>query len=475
MPAFQLENTSLWKDVSTIVNSPANNTFFDYTATIHTALEDYKAITLLSVDIVRDYHNNIGDQISAIFVISFGDYVKRFYPFKNNLELTIAYIPKSSNISKTPNTNKLTKQRYKMVFLPNENPHIDVTDFSMMDKLTLDHMEPVNVRVQLLDRSLEPLRIKMTSGIYLNVKPETLLRTVLGNEANNILVDGKPSIDSIDIYPPDNTDIRKHVVIPNNTHVLSMPTFMQEKMMGVYSAGIGNYLQTYNSKKTLFVYPLYNTQRFKTTQNTSKIIFYFMPKFRYKGIDNTYTQDGNIIKVVCSSDKHYMDDGETGYMDKGVGFIQADARSFMGKPVILDSNNVPQGSPAQISTYVANTSRDDGLNYAPNSQHAISANPFLGYSEVTRRNVSKIDLMWDHSDSSLIYPGMPCQFVFLENGNLATINGVVIYTHTIIAKTTKGLVNNLHVRNTFVSILAERRPKITQADTSASVQSPMPA
>jgi len=458
---FSIEKSPLWKDISKIMGSEVKDTFSSYTATIHTAVEDYSVLFLQQIDILRDYGANIGDVTFATFQLTFGDYVLRFYPFINNLELTITqyYLNKANSTNKNNNKNK---QRYKMVFLPHENLHVNLSEFQSMDKMTLDHLDIVTVKVQLLSRVLEPLRIIFTSGIYQKVKQETLLRTVIGKESQAVLVDGKPCLDSIDIYPPDNTDIQQHIIIPNQTLVVSLPTFLQEKMNGVYSSGIGSYLQNYNSKNTWFIYPLYNTSRYLTDKtNSSKAVFYFIPAYRYGGIDNTYRVDGNKIDILCTSDKKYVDDGDTRYMNEGVGFVQADARAFMGKPVVM-SEKGPKGNPARLTTFAANTSRDDGLNYTPSTGVGISSNPFVQYSIITKRNVSTIQISWEHSDNTLIYPGMPCEFVYLEDGKRKSIYGVIAKVQSFIYKTNKGALTANYLQNTSILIYAQRTPKTTQ-------------
>jgi hypothetical protein len=457
---FSIETSPLWRDISKIMGSDVKNTFSSYSATIHTAVEDYPVLFLQQIDILRDYAANIGDVTFATFQLTFGDYVLRFYPFINNLELTITqyYLNKAGN-----NNNNKSKQRYKMVFLPHENLHVNLSEFQSMDKMTLDHLDIVTVKVQLLSRVLEPLRIIFTSGIYQKVKPETLLRTVIGKESQSVLVDGKPCLDSIDIYPPDNTEIQQHIIIPNQTLLVSLPTFLQEKMNGVYSSGIGSYLQNYNSKNTWFIFPLYNTNRYLTDQtHSSKAVFYFIPAYRYGGIDNTYRVDGNKIDILCTSDKKYVDDGDTRYMNEGVGFVQADARAFMGKPVVM-SENGPKGNPARLTTFAANTSRDDGLNYTPSTRVGISSNPFVQYSIITKRNVSTIQVTWEHSDHTLIYPGMPCEFVYLEDGMRKSIYGIIAKVQSFIYKTNKGALTANYLQNTSILIYAQRTPKTTQA------------
>jgi hypothetical protein len=458
---FSIETSPLWNDITKVMGSPTKNTFASYTATIHTEFEDYPALYIEQIDISRDYEYNIGDITFVTFNLSFGDYVRRFYPFINNLEITItkSYLYKASTTADSKNT--IQKQRYKAVFLPHDNPHVDLSEFQSMDKTTLDHLNIVTVKIQLLSRVLEPMRISFTQGIYPKVRQETVLRAEFAKLSKNILVDGKPCLDALNLYPPDNTDIQKHIIIPNNTLSVSLPTFLQEKMNGVYSSGIGSYLQYYQSKNTWFIYPLYNTDRYKKDPtNGSKVIFYFVPAYRYGGIDNTYYVDGQKISILCTGDKKLVDDGDTRYMDQGVGFVQADARAYMAKPVVMKDSG-PQGNPARLTTFAANTSRSDGLNYAPSTEEGISSNPFKQYSLIAKRNVTAIQVTWEHSDNTIIYPGMPCHFVYLEDGQRKTIDGIIAKVQSFIYKTNKGALTPMYIESTTLIIYAQRKPKQT--------------
>lgn len=468
---YDIQKSSIWKDILQVISQPAINPMLVFQITIHTEYEDYAPIVLRHLDIVRNYESNFGDITLLTFDMAFGDYVHRFYPFTNNLEATVSvnYIEKTDNRTKKPNV--ISKRRYKMVFLPEENEHVNLSEYQAYDAETLNKLKILTVKVQLLDRILEPLRIKMTEGVYRKVKQETILRAVIAEQANQILVDGKPALGAIDIYPPDNTEIQQHIIIPHNTLIVSIPTFLQEKMNGVYNAGIGSYLQYYNKLYTWFVYPIYNPSRYTLDKTQhSKMVFYYMPSFQYNGIENTYRVDGNIVSVLCTSNKQYLDDGDTNYMNKGVGFMQSDARAYMKKPVVMTENG-PQGNPARLTSQVANAYRDDGLNYAPATAQEISSNPFLQYSKVAQRALAYIQLDWQHSDDSLIYPGMPCEFVYLENGVRKSVTGIIAQCHTFVHKANQGIVSAGFLRKSTLLIHAARMPKITQTPSGQAVTS----
>ena len=119
---MEIEQTALWADIRKIMSDGAKSVRFEYTALIHTAKEEFKAYQILSIDTVRDYVNNIGDAITLEFTLPLGDYTKLFYPNRSNLEITISRV-ELAEIGDKKASNKSTEQeRYKAIFLPEENP-----------------------------------------------------------------------------------------------------------------------------------------------------------------------------------------------------------------------------------------------------------------------------------------------------------------------------------------------------------------
>lgn len=423
-----LEKSPLWLDIKKILTAKTQRVRFEYKATIHTPKEDFTLTKILMVDIVRDYVKNIGDEVFIQGYMPLGDYVKRFYPYRNNIEITLQRTA-LFEAGQQKNTNDwIDVERYKALFLVDKNPPINANELTNMDKQSLDLIHIVTIELQLLNRSLEPLRIKTTGGIYKNEMQETVIKALVGGESLKVLVDGKPAIDGLDLYPPDNSEKQRHIVIPQGTHITAIPTFLQERMNGVYNAGIGTYLQTYNKKRYWFIYPLFNYTRF-SKDDRPKIIFYATPPYRYPIVERTFRIESDIIYALAMSTKRHLDKGEADLMDKGVGFRQADARAFMGKPVKI-SKEGPVGSFVNLVTETILKERDDNLNYAPVSDERISSNPFKQFSLVNQKVGSQIKFIWYNANPNLIYPGMPCKYVYLDNNTVKEIRGVVLFVHS---------------------------------------------
>jgi hypothetical protein len=263
---------------------------------------------------------------------------------------------------------------------------------------------------------------------------EDTIRALLGAESEKVLVDGKPSIDGVDLVPPDNKEIVSHVVIPHGTKVSMVPTILQNQVGGVYSRGLGTYFQTYEGKKLWFVYPTYDTERFN--QKGRKIVFYAVPQERFPHLDRTWHQDGDLIRVLVTAQRKYSDSAELAMMNEGSGYRMADAKAFMKKPVVL-SETGPQANRAKLNHEVVIKQRADGLNYAPVSQDGPSINAFLQRSKVLARSLAQLDFVWENSDPQLIFPGMPCKYNYLSQGKVVSLKGTILFVHSFSARVEK--------------------------------------
>lgn len=454
MIQHEIEKSALWLDIEPILKNKQASVMYDCRGMLHTEFEDLEIIKVIAVDTVRDYTKSIGDYIHVECTIALGDYVTKVYPQRHNLEYSLKIITLDATSGKDPLTDTVIS-RYKAIFLTDQNPPVSASELQRFSQESLNKADFVTLKLQLMDRSLEPLRIKSVSGVYRHTTQKTLLHTLLAGESNKILVDGRPSIDGIDIAEPDNTKINKHVMVKDGTLITELPSYIHEKMGGLYTSGVGNYLQVYNGKKLWFVYPLFDPRRFN--QFVSRCIFYSVPEQRFPELDRTYQVDGSVLKIISNSTKRYKDSAETELMNKGSGFRMTDANAFMKKPAKLD--NGVNASRAQLNHEVIASARADGLNYAPVS-NTISSNPFLEYAKVIMRDVGRIDITWQYANSNLLYPGMPCKYCYLEDGQIRELIGQVAHVHSFLSLQGQGLQAKTYMNQCVVTLLVTKAPSI---------------
>lgn len=450
---YEIEKSPLWLDIEPILQHKNNLTKFDCMGMLHTTKEDFPITKINMLDIVRDYTKSIGDYVHIECVLGLGDYIYKVYPYRSCLEFSLKLVTLSQmEAHKDPLTD--TKIiRYKAIFLPNVNPSVSGSELQKFDQESLNKSDFITLKLQLLDRALEPLRIKTTSGIYRHTAHKTLLHSLLTAESNKVLVDGNPSIDGVDITEPDNAKINQHVMIKDGTLLTELPSYLHEKMGGLYASGVGNYLQLYKGKRLWFVYPIFDPRRF--SQFANRCIFYSVPEQRFPELDRTYSVNSSILKIISNSTKRYHDTAESELMDKGSGFRMANAGSFMKKPADLKDGVV--ASRAKLNYEVIHKEREDGLNYAP-VVDTISSNPFLEYSKVIMRDVGRVDITWEHADPSLLYPGMPCKYCYLEDGKVVELIGQVAHVHSMLQLQGKGIASKMYHSHCVVTLLVTKAP-----------------
>ena len=445
-----LEDTAIWRTIEDIIYSDYKPARRIITGELHTEKTDFPIVKITHLDTVRDYINNIGDIIHVEFKMSLGDYMDVLYPYRHNLEFSLKV--KVLSDGDTPSKVKPGIDKFKAVFLPEANHNVGASETKLHDPDSMNMVDFIDVKLQLLNRSLEPLRIKTVMGIFKNASYRKLMYNIVGGESIKVLVDGKPAIDAIDIVEPDNKIPPSQVVFPSSMPIVSIPTYLQEQVMGVYNAGIGTYLQVLKSKRIWYIYPLYNTGRFEK-DSVDKIIFYVVPEKKLQLAERTYHVDGKVTNVIVASDREYIDSAETTFMNKGVGFKLGDAQQFMTKPVkIVDEPKGPKSIKTDLNYQVMTVKRKDDLHYVPMSTERISGNPFVEYTNVIVRKGAVITITWQNSNYNAIYPGMPCRYIYMANNKPMQIDGIIIHVHAIETLHGKGIIDSEHKSSCIVTM-----------------------
>lgn len=455
MPNLNVETLPIWADVKKVLESGPKATNFKYAAAIHTPDADYNVLKVLSIHQSRDYGGNIGDVIHMTFKIPVGDYLYILYPYRSNFEVTVKETLLGETVDKDVSGHPIIVTRYKGVLIPGEAGNFKVSDAQRYSQEELNLRGVIDLQVELLDRSLEPLRIKTVRGVYRESSNDKIIHSLLLGESQKVLVDGKPSVDGIDYIDFDNKTQHHQVVIPDGTPISTIPSYLQEKVNGLYRSGAGTYLQYYKDKKLWFVYPLFDTTLYDRSMDRDKAIIIAVPSFNSKLYERTYLEDGGVLTILATSNKEYQDNADVDTINQGVGFRMADARAMMKKPVELTEQG-PVGKRTQVNFELTNRERPDGLNYAPVVKGGPSSNPYKEYTKVLAREGARVHLEWYHSNPRLIYPGMPCKFVYMDGEDLKDVKGIILNCESVTEIQGKPFTTNMYKTKTMLSIFVEK-------------------
>lgn len=430
--SYSLETSMLYPDISDILKNPIENynPIFSFESKLHTVDKDLDytdGVSLVDVYILRNYIENISDYIEIKVSIPIGTFLYDIYDNLDNIEFTMIT---SKQMYK--NNEPITViERYKAIYLLEKNLAIPNTISQTKDDL--NNQMPLIITFQLLDRSVEPLRIKTTQGNFdmsinnnKDMSISTFIKSIISEQSNKILIENKPILNGINIEKPDNNDKLKAITLSSGTRVIEIPEILQEQNIGVYNGGIGCYVQNfgidnYTFIKNIFIYSLYNANKYIDSE--FKLIIFSPISSSYSTGNNTYKYKDKILKVLPYGITKINDNKEISVMSSGSGFRTSNANSYMRKPVDITPDG-PRFKRNNLNSEIVFKHRKDGLNFAPNK--SVSGNQFKLTADLLRKNGSYITVEISNMDHDFIYPAAKCKILYENKEKIITeIFGVV--------------------------------------------------
>lgn len=446
---MELEESPLWNEIEVIRNEGPKPISYNWRAEIHFEGETHQIFKVVSMDNIRNYEANIGDELVIETAIPLGFYIKLVYPNRSKLEITL-YKEPLQEIGDGESLDEFKEaERFKAVPVLDGLPVYQGTDYDRYNQDTLDLKDILPISFQLFNKSLEILRTVSVGGIYRNTTNEDVVKGVIAKESLKLKIDGKSSIVGLDMVESDNKTIREHTVIPQSVRLLNLSTFVQEKCNGIYKTGIGTYLQ----RKNWYIYPLFNTKRFLSATKTA--ILYKVPENRFKGTERTYRIDTNNIFILGTSSSVFSDDANTGFMNKGNGVRLADATQFMNSPV-TNVDNKAKITRAKLNYEDVGAKKEDGLNSIYTSPDEISSNMYKEHSRISSRDGGIVDFVWENANPKYLIPGMMVKIIYMENNTMQELVGVLLHNHVFVQLKGKGITIKAHTTTCRLSIFVNK-------------------
>lgn len=428
----------LENDIVSILNAKSKNPSnkdVSYYVSIHTVNIDLALPLLESIEVLRDYVNNYSDYILVTFKMGLGDYIKDILPFSDNLEMTMI----------RRDSKQQVVLRYKLVLVNNVDiPKGDL--FSKMTKADLNKADVVTIQAQCVDRYVEALRTINVDGIYRYSKVGDLLRFAMDKAITDTVVANEKLDVKIDCVEPNNDRVYKHIEVPTGTKLLDLPSYLQNTNYGVYNGDIGTYFQltVENKDNVIYVYPLLSSKLFDSAKK--KLIVYKTINSKLDYSDNTYFEDGDILKIISGSNVKTLNTSSNEILNSGTELVKMDP------DIIAQRNNITQSD----KTMVANKSNLKGSSYVERNDSGKNTtylgntdNLFPHRSAMLKKTMGIYQIQWNHSVPDLIYPGMPVMYVYEDSANgVVRMYGTVQIVYTKYMKATKEFMSLLTFRVT---------------------------
>ena len=405
-----------------------------YEIILHTEKDDIKLELVESIEVMRDYNKHIGDYTIIVFQMAGGEFAKRVYPHRDHMEVTVIK-------SWVDNTHDTVTNKYKGIII-NQEDGLDAGLESKADETTLNETKLMKIEMQLMLRELEGLRSVYVDGIYKNSTIEEIIQAVIMDGASNIEVEGNPLDINIDVFPVNNTFSYKNLTIPTGVNLTDMPSYIQNTSYGVYNGAIGTYFQWYKDKYCMFVYPLYHTTRYDKERG-GRLTIYHANSHKYDYVENTYAVDGDNISMLAGNNLNKKDLGTNKLLNLGDGIVDSASEEILNRNFEITDTGVNFDSSKQLSG-VKIIDRKDG--YTKNRFVGASSNMYTQRSATLMLTLANYIIPWKYSNTDLIYPGMPCCFIFEDSvRGLVKLKGTVQGINTRYTMSSKVHVSLLHV------------------------------
>lgn len=402
-------------DINNITNSSNLTKSFEFEIIIHSKDSDVEPMQIISYEVMSDYSNNISDYILLTCNLGMGTYIKKIYPFRDNLTCTVLKTFKNVNVNPK-------SFMYKLVIVNDQGDSEKFQNLKTMSESELNKSQIKKIEAQLLPIPLEAMRSSYIDGTFKTITVKDLIGYCYANVSSTIKVSGNPLELTIDIYEPDNDLEYNNLIVPTGVLIQDLPLYLQNGDYGVYNGGCGTYVCKYNDKDSVFIYPLYTKERFDK-EDDLKLMIYKAPHARYDMIENTWYQDGKIIKMLASSQVQILDQGTTNIIDKGESLINSKPENVLNRGGMLDDETFMMDSAQSMSNSSVIT-REDGMSktrYVNNE-----SNMYKERSKVIKDTMSTYQLQWNFSYPEIIYPGMPVCYAFEdEKRGLVYLYGTV--------------------------------------------------
>jgi hypothetical protein len=423
---MDVQNSQIAQEISRISASGIKQVAHGWQAVIHCNGNDFPMLYVTGVEVEKDFTKNYGEVRSVTGMMTAGVLNYQIVPNKSNLTVTLIKTPMlpgtpQATVSKKAPLNTFLYRGQ----LWNSNSELLTGNMPVFKTQNIaDRTMLVPVKIMLLDPVLEKIRLRTVGGIFRKCSGVDLCRVLLGIASQGNGDDTAVAVKGVDLAPGFNTTVMDHIPIPHSKPIMDVPRLIESLCGGIYPTGFNFYLQN----QIWYLYSPYALQLYAQSKSTLTVIN--VPAGRMGGIDNSYRTTNTQVIILATGDTKHLDKSESAQLNLGNGVRFIDAKTIMsgfvktglGKAIITAAKN--------FSEFIA-IPRKTGLNNVQESLVRITANYNKEYSKLAERAGAHIQVMWEASDDSLIYPGMPCKYMYLQDNIVEEIFGIVVNCHSV--------------------------------------------
>lgn len=419
---MEIKNSLLNSEIQALANSPQYNISHTWNAVIHGDGKDYEALYVHWVKGYCNYTNNFSDEIILAVSLPAGTYDFDIYKDRDMLEITLTktIVETGAVVMMKSLTVEEDVRRFRAKIV---NPSTDSISQNLPGSQVKERLNAVqtrDVKFQLIHPIADYLRKMTSGGVFTDCRGIDAVRAFLGTMSRQAALAVGTEFKGVDIATGYREDKSEAILIPDHTPVPEIPKIINEESGGIYPTGFWYYLVG----KFWFVYPKLDLQRyFNHTGLRLRVIN--VPNNKFPDSPKTFMVKDRLLTVIATGDVKQFDLAEVEQENKGNGTRFIDPNRLFND-YVERSGNKATADAKQVVTEVSIKPRRDNTNYTTVSDTPITARQNIEYSKLAARSGMLVQFVWESAGQEMLYPGMPCSFVYLKNElEIEELTGVV--------------------------------------------------
>lgn len=449
---MELNDSALYVDIQEMLKTTPRNVYVEWDLVLHTEKgTDVTPLLVDGVDFLGDHTEQFTDALMVTTVIGQGTFQNVLYPSKNNLKATLI---------RRKSIYEAAAMTFDAVLVNTESMTLTQADPSTANIELMDANGMVTVAFQLIDPEVTKLLSQEVKGCPTQFTVESLIRSLM---TSNIGIDASanPAVDrmdyrtgnyrgvvGIDMWPPTNKKVYKQTILPRRLPLTKLPGWLQNNK-GIYSTGMGYYLK----RGIWYIYPLYDVTRFDKSKATLTVAN--VPPNKMSGMENTWKQINDDVFIVATAEVKHQDFSDAQQRNSGNGVSFTRASALFDNPAPVSGNKVYRDQKL-VMTEAISENRPEGKNNVRSSVQMATDNYCLELSRLAQGQGSVVEFIWEHSNHDLIYPGMPCKFLYMHGQTVKTLMGTVIGLDTSYKRPRKEMTDKRHISVSSVRVWLTR-------------------
>lgn len=318
-----------------------------------------------------------------------------------------------------------------------------------------DENSLMDITFQLTDPKHDEMRYTDMGGIHRDKTLKELMQQKLGFD-----LEGRGStagldnpdyqgVRGVDVYPPSNDRLYKHIPVDSGTPLTKLPTFLQ-KTKGVYASGIGQFYQD----GRWYIFPLLDVTRFDAEERALTVLN--IPPDEMITPERSFIYEAKQLYIFSTGGADYLDSSENTFQRYGSSVSFTPASGNLLNEHMERSNNkaLPRPDKTQMGYSVTKRPMDEAKTI--NTYHHFTDNPYPMTSEMALGRGVIIKVGWENADPSLLYPGMPVKLLYVMDGDVTARYGTLVSVDCATAPSTGQILDDDYRSHSTLTLFLDR-------------------